>query len=108
MRKIGSQSFFDRHTYSDWEKKKGDKSEKVFKKDPPDQPSHHKKEINKELAPYDPEKRHRQVLIFWQALEFEKKQRYPRWYLYFYAILFGLVLYAFLTNNLFNPFLSIS
>jgi len=30
MRKIGSQSFFDRHTYSDWEKKKGDKFENSY------------------------------------------------------------------------------
>ena len=101
MRKIGSQSFFDRHAYSDWGEKKENKFKKVLKKNLPDRTNHQKKEIHKELTPYDPKKKHRQVLIFWQALEFEKKQRYPRWYLCFYAILFGLVLYTFLTNNLF-------
>lgn len=97
MRKIGSDSFFDRHVFREGERKNSEKIENAFSEEAlPKQLD----EIEQDLEKYNPEKRYRQVLIFWRAREFEKKERHPRWHWIFFGILFALVLYAFLTSNL--------
>jgi hypothetical protein len=100
MRKIGSQSFYDRHTFPKKTKEQNKKIKELFKRDASAEITNHQGNPENELAPYHPRNQHHEILIFWQAKEYEKKSRHQGWYLYFYLIIFGLVLYAFLTNNL--------
>lgn len=41
-----------------------------------------------------------EAIYSWKAREFEKINRHPKWYLYFYIVLFALCTYALIINNL--------
>ncbi|MDD3607741.1 MAG: hypothetical protein PHQ20_03010 [Candidatus Moranbacteria bacterium] len=100
MRKIGSQSFYNHQAFSKKTKEQNKKIKELFKKDNLAEETNDRRVSENELRFYQTENKRQDVLIFWQAKEYEKKNRHQIWYFYFYLILFGLVLYAFLTNNL--------
>ncbi len=59
--------------------------------------------IEKKVSEIIPEKKSRaelEAIYSWKAREFEKIHRHPKWYLYFYIILFAFCIYALFVNNL--------
>jgi hypothetical protein len=100
MRKIGSQSFYDYHTFPRKTEEQNKKIQELFKKDNPAERTNDQRASGNELRFCQSKNKRQDVLIFWQAKEYKKKNRHQIWYFYFYLIIFSLVLYAFLTNNL--------
>jgi hypothetical protein len=58
--------------------------------------NHQNKEIAKVKIPRD-----ETPLFFWRADEFEKKEKNPRLFLILYLIVFGLIVFALFTDNIF-------
>ncbi len=76
------------------QKEKNQKIEKLFKPD----------EVIKKAAIKPVIKKNSRTklneIYSWEAKEFEKLNRHPNWYLYFYIVLFAISIYSLFVNNL--------